>query len=280
MSSVSIRRPRRALSSIVLEIGLILVSLVIIVPLLIMVLGSFKTAGEAMSFNIDLPKNWRFDNYLYVIQKANVPQAFGNSLLITSLAVAVCISFSALCAYVIARRDTRTSRGAYAVCLLGMVAPLQMVTTFALLKGLGLIGSYPGVILILVAAQLPWSIFIFSGFIKTVPLELDEAAIIDGASPLRLFAAIILPLLQPVVVTNIVIITMSVWNDFMIPLYFLNSPDKWTMPLTVYGFFGQYMSDWNYVFADLVLTALPVVILYLFAQRYIVAGMTAGSVKG
>ena len=130
------------------------------------------------------------------------------------------------------------------------------------------------------ALQMPWTIFTMSGFIKNVPRELDEAAFIDGATPVRTFFSVIFPLLKPIVATVIVTTAMGAWNEFMVPLYFFNSSSKWTMPLTVYNFFGQYSSDWNYVFADLVLTALPITILYLLCQKYVVAGATAGAVKG
>ena len=161
-----------------------------------------------------------------------------------------------------------------------MVSPLQVVTTFGLLKILNLTGTYFGVIMITTAVQLPWTMFTLTGFIKNVPKDLDEAAFIDGASPLKMFFIIILPLLKPILATAIVSTAMGAWNDFMIPLYFFNTSDKWTMPLTVYNFFGQYQSNWNYVFADLVLTALPITILYLYCQKYVISGMTAGAVKG
>lgn len=127
---------------------------------------------------------------------------------------------------------------------------------------------------------MPFTIMTFSGFVKGIPREIDEAAIIDGCSVNNLIFRVLLPVLKPIMMTNVVITAISVWNDFMLPLFFLNSSTKWTVPLTIYNFFGMYARDWNYVFAALTLTILPILILYLCLQKYIVGGMTAGAVKG
>jgi len=255
-------------------------SFIIIVPLLIMVFGSFKTAGEAQMFNIKLPTTWEFGNYLHVIEKGNIGRAMLNSIIITVFAVTICILAAALTAFILSRRSGKLSSFLYTFFMLGMVAPLQIITTFGVLKVLNLVGTYTGVILLEAAIQIPWSILIFTGFFKNVPRELDEAAYIDGANAWRVFFQIILPLCKPVLATNVVAVAMGTWNEFMIPLYFFSTSSKWTMPLTVYNFFGMYGSNWNYVFANLVLTALPITILYLCCQKYVIAGATAGAVKG
>lgn len=257
-----------------------LISLLIIIPLLIMVLGSFKTATEAQLFNLKLPTEWKFDNYLYVLKNGRIAIAMLNSVVITVTVTAIVLISGSLCAFVVSRRKSRYMNFVYNLFMVGMISPLQIVTTFGLLKVLNLTGTYVGVILIQGAVLLPWAIFTLSGFIKGIPRELDEAAFIDGAKPFRMFFQIIMPLLKPIMATALVSTAMGAWNEFMIPLYFFNSSSKWTMPLTVYNFFGQYASNWNYVFADLVLTAVPITILYLFCQKYIVSGATAGAVKG
>lgn len=259
---------------------MIILSTIIVIPILIMVLGSFKDAAEAQLFNIALPSTWHFDNYLYVIKSGGIGRAFINSMVVTVFSVAICILSSAFASFIIARKGSKFSNALYNVFLLGMVAPMQVITTFGLLKALNMMGTYRAVILLIAAVQIPWSIFIFTGFIKGIPREMDEAAFIDGAGPIRMFLLVILPLLKPVLATNVVAITMSAWNEFMIPLYFFNTSSKWTLPLTVYNFFGQYFNNWNYVFANLVITALPITLLYLYCQKYIIEGMTAGAVKG
>ncbi len=275
-----IKSVKRRIGLIALEMFMLLASLIVVIPLLIMIFGSLKNPAEAAQFSLALPTQWRFENFYVVFKEGGIANAMKNSFLITSMSVAIIVISSALCSFVITRKKSIYSKVLYNVFIMGMVAPLQIITTFGLLKLLNIIGSYFAVIMVFSAYQIPWSVFIFCGFIKTIPREMDEAAFVDGAKPVMLFFKVILPLLKPVLATTIVIFSMSVWNDFMIPLYFFNTSEKWPMPLTVYNFFGQYFSNWNYVFADLVLTALPVTILYLCFQRYIIAGMTAGAVKG
>jgi len=264
----------------IVEIIMIIIAFITFIPFFIMGFGSFKTATEAARFNIIPPINWNFENYSFVINKGGLLRAAKNSVFITVVAVFIIILFSVLCSFVIARMNSKFSSVIYAFLMMGMVAPMQLITSFGLLKSLHLMGSYTGVILIFCATQIPWAVFMLTSFIKTIPREIDEAAFIDGAGPLRVVFMIILPLLKPIIATTSVLFTMTVWNDIMIPLFFLSSSKKWTMPLTIYNFFGQYSNNWNYVFADLVLTALPIVILYLVFQKFIVAGMTAGAVKG
>lgn len=273
-------KKKEKIQKIMLTAAMSLLSLFVIIPLCIMLLGSVKNPAEAQQFNLNLPTTWHFDNYLYVLQKGGIGRAMVNSMIITISVSAIVLTSGSLCAFVVSRRSSKYMRFVYSLFLLGMISPLQIITTFALLKVLNLMGTYVGVIMIETAIQLPWTIFTLSGFIKGVPRDLDEAAFIDGAKPARMFFQIILPLLKPILATALVSTAMGAWNEFMIPLYFFNASSKWTMPLTVYNFFGQYASNWNYVFADLVLTALPITILYLACQKYVISGATAGAVKG
>jgi raffinose/stachyose/melibiose transport system permease protein len=156
---------------------------------------------------------------------------------------------------------------------------MQIIPTIQVLQAFHLYGSYTSVILIYAAVNLSFGCFLYTGYIKSVPRALDEAAIMEGASLFRVFFKILFPLLKPISVTVFLLIFLSIWNDINLPIYFLPDPSKWTMPLSVYGFFGRYSSNWNLVFANLTLTALPVVILYLTAQKYIVSGLLAGAMK-
>lgn len=273
-------KTQKRITKIVLSVFMLLLSMIIIVPLLIMILGSFKDPAEAQKFNLVFPSKWMIENYIHVIKVGGIGKAMANSFIVTVIVTVIVILAGGLSAYIISRKENGYTRTLYKIFLLGMVSPLQVVTTFGLLKILNLIGTYAGVIMIITAVQLPWTSFTLTGFIKGVPRDLDEAAFLDGASPFRLFWSVILPLLKPILATAVVSTAMGAWNEFMIPLYFFNTSDKWTMPLTVYNFFGQYQSNWNYVFADLVLTALPITILYLYCQKYVISGMTAGAVKG
>ncbi|WP_130614271.1 carbohydrate ABC transporter permease [Cohnella abietis] len=262
-----------------LEAGLLIMSLVIIVPLLIMIFGSLKSPAEAAQFSIKPPSEWHWDNYSFVIQSGGIIRSFGNSTIITVFSLLLTVVVSSAAAFIISRRRSKRSEGMYIFFLIGMIAPMQIITTYAVLKILHLTGSFTGVILINAAMNIPLSIVMFSGFVKGIPREIDEAAAIDGCGTYRLFGIIILPLLKPVISSNIIFLSLGIWNDIMLPIYFLNG-EKWTLPLSVYQFFGQYFSSWNYVFADIVISAVPVVVLFLVAQKYIVSGMMSGALKG
>lgn len=264
----------------ILELVVILSSLVILIPLLIVVFGSFKDAAEAGKFNIALPTKWHWENFVFVLQNGNVIRSFFNSVFITAISTCVGVVSAAMLGFVLSRRNTKGSERLYTYIFLGMVAPMQIITTFFVLNTLKMSGSYFGIILVYIAMNLPFNTFMFTSFITGIPRELDEAAVVDGCGIWRMFFQIIFPLLKPVVATSTITFAMNVWNDFQLPLYFLNDSSKWTLPLTIYSFYGKYFSNWNYVFADMILTALPLLIIYMFAQKYIVQGMTAGAVKG
>jgi len=257
-----------------------LIGLLIVIPILIVVLGSFKTSAETLVPNLNLPERWMWSNYVYVYEKGKIGRALLNSVFLTTVVVLICLIISALCAFVLSRRKNRYTKAADMLFKMGMIAPMSVIPTLLLMQKLHLSGTYLSAILLYTAINLPWAVFIYSNFMRALPRTLEEAAIIDGCGPFRLFMNIVFPLLKNVTVTNIVVIAMGVWNDFMIPIFFFTSSSKWTLPMSVYNFYGLYFRDWNYVFADLIITSLPMVLLYLFAQKYIVSGLMAGSVKG
>ena len=257
-----------------------LIGLLIVIPISIVVLGSFKTSAETLVPNLNLPERWMWSNYVYVYEKGKIGRALLNSVFLTTVVVLICLIISALCAFVLSRRKNRYTKAADMLFKMGMIVPMSVIPTLLLMQKLHLSGTYLSAILLYTAINLPWAVFIYSNFMRALPRTLEEAAIIDGCGPFRLFMNIVFPLLKNVTVTNIVVIAMGVWNDFMIPIYFFTSSSKWTLPMSVYNFYGLYFRDWNYVFADLIITSLPMVLLYLFAQKYIVSGLMAGSVKG
>ena len=269
------RRVVRALTILFL----LIVSSVVLAPLLYMVLGSLKSPLEASSFNLSLPRRWLFRNYGDVVREGSLGRAFLNSCLIAALSSALTVFLSSIASFVVARKRSRLAEFLYYFFFLGSLAPLQIIPTIQLLKVAHLYASYASVIFIYAALNLSFGCFLYTGFVKSVPRALDEAALMEGASLFGIFYRVIFPLLTPANVTVSILIFLSVWNDINLPIYFLPDPSKWTMPLSVYGFFGRYSSSWNLVFADLTLTALPVVILYLAAQKYVVSGLLAGAVK-
>ena len=257
-----------------------LIGLLIVIPISIVVLGSFKTSAETLVPNLNLPERWMWSNYVYVYEKGKIGRALLNSVFLTTVVVLICLIISALCAFVLSRRKNRYTKAADMLFKMGMIAPMSVIPTLLLMQKLHLSGTYLSAILLYTAINLPWAVFIYSNFMRALPRTLEEAAIIDGCGPFRLFMNIVFPLLKNVTVTNIVVIAMGVWNDFMLPIYVFTSSSTWTLPMSVYNFYGLYFRDWNYVFADLIITSLPMVLLYLFAQKYIVSGLMAGSVKG
>ena len=270
-----------------LEIILWIGTAFVFVPYLLVLLTSFKTNREAGLFQLTLPTEWHIvDNYSTVFEKGDIPLGFANSILISAVSVAMILITSMLLSYYISRaskvsrRHSKFTGWLYILVVMGMTAPISLVTTYQLLTRLDLIGSKLGVIYIYCGMMIPFATFIFVGFFKTIPRELDEAAVIDGCGPVRLFFIIIMPLLKPVTFTCFILVFMAVWNDAQTILFFLGNSSDWTMPLTIYKFFGYYRADWNLVFGSVFLTTLPVLIVYLFGQRYIIDGMISGSVKG
>ena len=267
-------------TDIILEILLWALSVLVIYPILMVVFTSFKTKGEASYLNISLPKEWMFENYITVWEQGNILQSLFNSCIITISAVLIVIILTSVLSFVIVRRNTKPCRITYRCMTIGIIAPFAALPTIELLKQMGLYGSRIGLICVYSALYIPFSTMLFTSFIKGIPRELDEAAVMDGAKGGKLFAIIIFPLLKPVLATTSVLNFMWIWNELQIPMYLLNSSDKWTLPLSVYNFFGQYSRSWNLVCADMVLISIPVILVYIIAQKYIIAGMTAGAVKG
>lgn len=262
------------------EVFLIVLSGIIVIPFLMLIFGSFKDAAEAARFTLSPPSRWHPENYVYVFTSGKLGRATLNSFIYAFFGVSVCTVCAMLCAFIMERRPSRFTEGVYLYVNIGMVAPLMVIPTLAFLKTLHIYGSYFSVVLVFAGMYIPWSVFLFTSFMKNVPRELDEAAFIDGCKPVRLFFTIVTPLLKPIIATNIVFISMNIWNDMMIPLYMVNRPEKTPVSLSVYQFYGSYFRDWNLVFADLVIASVPMIVLYFFLQKYIVSGLTVGAVKG
>jgi raffinose/stachyose/melibiose transport system permease protein len=250
------------------------------VPLYFVIINSFKTKAEAADMNLLLPSEWNLINNLKeVFAAAKIPQAFGNTLIITVCSVLLIIVLCSISAFVIQRRDTKLTRIMTQILIVGLILPMMIITTYYVVDFFNLIRSYTGVVLLFVAGNYAFFTYLYISFMHGVPRDIDEAAIIDGASKYRLFFGIIFPLLLPVNASVLILASMNIWNDFLIPFYFLNTADRYTLSLLVYFFYGQKAADWNLVFTTIMIVSLPVILLYLFLQRYIVAGMTSGAVK-
>jgi raffinose/stachyose/melibiose transport system permease protein len=256
---------------------------VFVVPFAFIVLTAVKDPQQASQLDFSLPRDFQLvDNFVQVVQARDyiLIIAFINSVILTVASVAAMVVLGAMVAFVLQRRVTRWTGLINFLVLSGLIIPPAVVPTIWVLQKAGLFGTLPGLILVEIAFGLSFSILLFRAFIATIPRELDEAAIIDGASPLRLFFRVIFPTLRSVIVTVTVVQSVAVFNDFTNPLYFLPGEQNATVQLTLFNFQSQYSTSYNLLFMDILLITIPPLIMFLFFNRQIVAGMTAGAVKG
>jgi raffinose/stachyose/melibiose transport system permease protein len=264
-------------------LAIVLAVLVFIVPFLFIVLTAAKTQQESSLLGFTLPTQWVFlENLQEVVSARNfvLLRAFANSAILTIVSVTVMVVLAAMVGYVLQRRRSKWNPLVNGFVLAGLIIPPAVVPTIWVLQGLELFKTLPGLIAVHVAFGLSFCILLFRAFVSTIPRELDEAATIDGAGPFRLFFTVVLPLLKPVIVTVIVVQAVTVFNDFTYALYFLPGDDNATVQLTLYNFSSQSVSSWNLLFMDVLLITIPPLVMYIFFNRQIVAGMTSGAVKG
>ncbi|MGQ0605006.1 MAG: carbohydrate ABC transporter permease [Anaerolineales bacterium] len=275
---------RKFIASIWLDaVSLIIIGIVYVVPFIFIFLTAAKTRAEAALFEFSWPSQFQ------LIENLREVMAFGdyrmfralwNSTILTVGSVTLIVLIAALVAFVMQRRGDRVASVVSSFILAGLVIPPAVVPTIFLLQWLGIYKTLLGMIMIEVAFTLPFATLILRAFMASIPRELDEAAIMDGASPLRVFVSVILPLLKPAIITVIVTSSVGIYNDFTGPLYFLPGSENVTAQLTLYSFISQFGSQWNLLFADVVVITILPLIMFMFFQRQIVSGMTAGAIKG
>lgn len=273
---------RRSVSSFLTTGILTLVAIVYLYPLFLVVINSFKSFAEITSNVLALPTSFSLDNFFKAFAIMQYPRYFLNTLIATATGVSGVVLVSSLAGFKLSRTKTRYSWVLFLVLIAPMMIPFHsfMIALVKVAKELHLIRSPWGLGVLYWGLGASLALFMYHGAVKGIPHELDDCAEIDGASPFRAFFQIIFPLLQPVTVSVIVINTMWMWNDFLLPLLVLSGSKKsLTLQLAAYNFFGLYKVEWNYAMAGVLLTILPAVIFYLFLQRYIIKGMVAGSVK-
>jgi raffinose/stachyose/melibiose transport system permease protein len=264
-------------------IALIVFGIIFVVPFIFIFLMAAKTRQEAALFKFSWPSQFQlFENIreVMVFGDNRMLRALWNSTLLTVGSVTLIVLLSALVAFVMQRRADRMASVVGSFMLAGLIIPPAVVPTIFVLQRLGLYKTLFGMIMVDVAYSMPFAILIFRAFMGTIPKELDEAAIIDGASPSRVFFSIILPLLRPAIVTVVVTSSVTVFNDFVGPLYFLPGAKNVTAPLTLFSFTSQFSSQWNLLFADVVVITIIPLIVFIFFQRQLVSGMTSGALKG
>ena len=254
-----------------------------VVPFLFIFLQAVKDRRAANKLDFTWPDSWHlWENIVDVVQTRDyiLLLAYFNSIVITVGAVTLLVIFASMVGYVLSRRRSRLNGIVMALVLAGLMIPPAVVPTIWVLQGLTLFKTIHGMILIQVAYGLSFSILLYRAFIAGIPRELDEAALIDGAKPWQIFFRVVLPLLRPVTVTNIVVQSIGIFNDFTNPLYYLPGRENVTVQLTLFNFQSQFSTQYNLLFTNILLITIPPLIVFIFFNRQIVAGMTAGAVKG
>ena len=256
-------------------------AVIAVAPLLVMVFSSLRTTREMARNPLALPLNPNFASYTKAWVQASFGTFFTNSLLVTIGSVLISTVVSLLAAYALARSKSRVTSIIEAVFLSGLMLPvyLAILPVFYLLDGMGLVDNKFGLILLYAALSIPFSVFVLTSFFRQLPVELEEAARIDGAGSFTMFWHIMLPLVKPAIATVVVFRFVPIWNDFFYPLILMRSKENYTLPVGLTTFFGEYQTDWPTLFAGLVIATIPLVVLFLVATKQIVAGLTAGMTK-
>ncbi len=263
-------------------LGVLVVGIIFIVPFLFMFMNSLKERKEANLLRMSWPQVLQWGNYKEVLEASNgiVFVAFKNSIVLTFGAVFLLIIVGSMAGYVLQRRKDVVVSIANALILSGLMVPPAILPTIWVMQGLGIYKSMFGMILIEVALQVPFTIMLYRGFMNSIPVELEEAGYMDGCTRMGLFTRIVFPLLKPVTATVIILNAANIFNDFTNPLYFFPGTKNTTVQLTLYNFMGKYSSSYNLLFADVIIITLPMLLLFIFFNKKIVAGMVAGAVKG
>ena len=257
-------------------------ALIIVVPLLVVVFGTVKTTQQLFAGPLGLPTTPTGANYATVVGNGEIVVALRNSVVVTVCVLLVTLALATTAAFAFARLRGVLAAAAYGFVVAGMAIPVQasMVPQFVLFDLLGLTDSLLGLVVVQSVTGLPIAVFILTGFMRTLPRELFEAADLDGASPWRTFRSIVLPLSTPSLAAAAIFLLVISWNDLLYPLLLITDPAKRTLPLTLLGFTGEYLTDYPLLFTGVVLASAPLALAYVFLQRWFVAGLTAGSVKG
>jgi raffinose/stachyose/melibiose transport system permease protein len=275
---------RRMMSAVFLYAACTVVTMLVVVPLYISVMGGFKTMGQLVTQPLNLPMPLMAAQYtnLLIGKVGFYWKALANSALVAALSVLLELAFCAAAAFALARLHFRLNAAIYNYFLLGLLFPLAVaiLPLYIQLRGLHLLDRYMGVVLPQVAFQIPLQVLLLRGFFKAIPRELEDASEMDGYGPIGFLWHMVVPLSTPVLATSGVLTLVYSWNNFFLPLLVFNSEAHFTLPMGVMAFQGVYASDWNLILGYLSLAMVPAILIFVFAQKYIVAGLTGGAVKG
>ena len=269
----------------ILEVFMWLLLILYMAPFYLMFINSFKTRREIFANTTGLPDIWNYQNYLDAANKMDLISSFANSMIITIGSVILLLLFSSMAAWLLVRDKTKKSKILFYVFTAGMIVPFQAVM-IPLVKWMSkmelgpikMLGTRYGLIFMYIGFGVSMSIFLYHGFIKGIPEEVEEAATIDGCSKWQTYTKIVLPLLKPTTVTVAVLNSIWIWNDFLLPFLTLDKHVR-TIPLAMNNFFGAFSKQWELAMAALVMAIIPIIIFYFFVQKHIIAGIVQGSIK-
>ena len=281
MSKMENRSSWNVLKQVSLETGMLLLSIIMLLPIIYQVISSFKNKADS-NRPLSFPTYLYFDNYKEAFVEGNFIVLLSNSLFVVLLSIILTVLMGSLASYTIARSGRSRYKYLYYYFLSGIMIPFMagMIPLYKMVKTLGLINNTLSLVLISTGTCLPMAILIFTGFIKTVPIQLEESALIDGCGITRTFFGIVLPLIKPAIVSTIILNIIPIWNDFLTPLLFISSDANKTLPLGMYNFMTERMISIGPIFGFSVLACIPPVALFLLLQKYFYKGIVAGAVKG
>lgn len=248
-----------------------------------LIINSFKTRAESAKLSLALPKKWNIvENYSAILNYNNhlFLRSMWNSLKLTVIAIFLLVLVASMAGYILQRRQGGLAKISNKLILAGLIVPPSVISTYWILSKLHVVGTIWGLTLVEVATMFPFSVMIYKGFMATIPQDIDEAAIIDGCSPVRLFFQIMFPMLKPITATVVILRSVVVYNDFANPLYYMAGAKNSTIQLFVYQFQSAFMTQWNLLFTAIVLSSIPPFIIYMILNKQILEGVTAGAVKG
>lgn len=265
----------------ILEIAAILIGLVFLVPFYYVVSNSLKSFSEILMNTSALPSVLQFQNYVNAFQQMEYLKVFMNSLIITVASNVLIVVFCSMAAYMLVRTKKKISNIIFMIFVAAMVIPFQsiMIPLIKVAGSLSLLNSLWGLVFMYLGFGSGMAIFLYHGFMKGIPVELEEAAIIDGCTPFGVFWRIVFPLLKPITVTIVILNSLWIWNDFLLPMLVLQDPELRTIPLATFFFFGQYTKQWDLALAALVISIIPLLIFFFSMQKHIIKGITSGSIK-
>lgn len=272
----------RILSALIF-LFLLVMAVFALFPIYMALLNSLKTQGEMLTDILAFPSHLAFTNYAEAFRKTNFLHSLLNTIFVVVIGVTGMIIFSSMAGYKLSRTPGWLSRFLFSLFVMSMLIPFHsiMITLTKIARDLSIQGSTSGLGLIYIGLGCPMAIFMYHGFVKSIPRELDEAALIDGCGELRLFFSVVFPLLRPITATIAILNTLWIWNDFLLPQLMLTDFDQYTLLLSTNALFGEYgNNDWSAILATLIMAILPVIMIYLVLQKYIMKGIVEGAIKG